>query len=75
MDENLSIDLSMDEALVFFEWLATRNEQAPHTDETAEHRVLWDIEAQLETKLPMLFAPNYSALLDDARRRLLTPDE
>ena len=70
MDDGVTIRLSMDEALVFFDWLATANEKDALDALPAEKRVLWDIEAMLEPQLPMLFDPNYSALVDVARREV-----
>lgn len=75
MDENIIITLTTEEALVFFEWLAALNAQDSIAVETAENRVLWDMEAQLETKLPMLFGPDYAGQLEAARRRVLKLDE
>ncbi|MDR6143790.1 hypothetical protein QE375_003344 [Microbacterium foliorum] len=53
MDEKISFSLSIGEALVLYEWLA-REEPSQHVS-GAEQRLLWDIEARLESELPMLF--------------------
>ena len=61
----ITIELSENEALVLFEWLQRFNSTAkPHIfEDQAEQRVLWNLEASLETSLPMLFSPDYSDLL------------
>lgn len=47
-DSEIQLDLSRDEALVFFEWLSrfNKDEDSKFADQ-AEQRVLWAIEAQL----------------------------
>lgn len=48
-NEVVTVTLSRDEALVFFEWLASRDdEQSPSDSVPAEEIVFWHIEAQLE---------------------------
>ncbi|WP_449407405.1 hypothetical protein [Microbacterium maritypicum] len=70
MDEEVTISLTMDEALVLFEWLATANEQESLTVDAAERRVLWDVESMLEPQLPMLLSRDYDAHVASARRAL-----
>lgn len=70
MDDDVTIRLSMDEALVFFDLLATANDKDLLSALPAEKRVLWDIEAMLEPQLPMLFDSDYSALVESARREV-----
>jgi hypothetical protein len=70
VDEDVTLRLTLSEALVLFEWLATLNEEDPSGIESAEARVRWDLEAQLETKLPMLFGPNYSDQVQQARTQV-----
>jgi hypothetical protein len=60
------------EALVLFDWLVTFDETdaAPPMD-SAERKALWRLEGKLEETLVEILSPDYKALLDDARKRLL----
>ncbi|WP_135453641.1 hypothetical protein [Mycobacterium sp. DL99] len=65
----VTIDLSSDEALVLFDWLARTSRAdrpAPFVDQ-AEQRVLWDMECLLERTLSAVFAGDYGSLLSAAR--------
>ncbi|WP_454041875.1 hypothetical protein [Cellulosimicrobium sp. Marseille-Q8652] len=66
-----TITLSSDHALVLFELLARLNTdgQVPFADQ-AEQRVLWDLEAQLESNLTAVVASNYHEQLTAARGRI-----
>jgi len=67
-DSKLEIQLTGDEALVFFEWISRFNERDDVTfAEQAEQRVLWDIQAMLEKVLVEPFDPNYDRLVSAAR--------
>lgn len=75
MDVNLSesvrIELSEDQALVLFDWLCRLNESsAASVADTAEQRVLWDIQSGLESALVAPLQTNYESLLAQARRRV-----
>ena len=65
MNEKIALSLSTSEALVLYEWLA-REEPSQHAS-GAEQRVLWDIEARLESALPMLFDADYQDQVTRAR--------
>ena len=65
----MTLSLTHDEALVLFEWLHSNEAKHEFADQ-AEHRVLWDLEAALERQIAVLFSPDYSRLLDEARSRL-----
>lgn len=65
MDRKVALSLSVSEALVLYEWLA--REEPSHHASGAEQRVLWDIEAQLESALPMLFDADYRDQVARAR--------
>ncbi|HMR05110.1 MAG TPA: hypothetical protein PKA88_05020 [Polyangiaceae bacterium] len=57
---SIAVELSTDQALVFFDWLSRFNaDAAPAFEDQAEQRVLWDIEAMLEKSLPQLFSNEY----------------
>jgi hypothetical protein len=69
--DGVSIELSHDEALVLFEWLAHRDEAGDlPLEDQAEQRVLWDIHAGLESTLEEPFRPDYAKLLAAARNRV-----
>lgn len=73
MDDDVTIHLSMNEALVFFDWLASANEHDSLRALPAENRVLWDLESQLEPKLPMVFDADYAEQVDKARYAIEHP--
>lgn len=75
MDDDVTIRLSMNEALVFFDWLASANERDALDALPAEHRVLWDLESQLEPKLPMVLDADYSEQVDKARYEIEHPSD
>lgn len=65
------LELSRNEAIVFFEWLSRFNEEeGHHFEDQAEQRVLWNIEAMLESSLAEPFDPEYGELLAKAREQL-----
>lgn len=70
--DKISFDLSKDEALVLFEFLARFNKEprANVFEDQAEERVLWHLEALLERQLLEPFDPSYAKLLQEARDRL-----
>jgi hypothetical protein len=56
----LKLELTSDEALVLFEWLARLDErEAFPCEDPAEERVLWTLHAQLEKLLAEPFQANY----------------
>jgi hypothetical protein len=64
--EKISLELSKNEALVFFQWLSNFNKKENVFFDQAEQRVLWDIEAMLESNLAEPFDSNYDILLAKA---------
>ena len=70
MSGAVTIELSGDEALVLFEWLAGL-EAAKVPIGEAEQTVLWRIEAALEKSLVEPFAKDYAELVEKARQRVL----
>lgn len=67
----VQIELSPDEALVFFDWLSRANgSEKLRFQHQAEQRVLWDIECDLESALAEPLLPNYPELLEAARERV-----
>lgn len=69
MSGDVAVRLSQDEALILFDWLTRFNVSESEFDDQAEQRVLWNLEAQLETLVPVL-APDYRVLLEQARGRV-----
>lgn len=63
------LELSHDEALVLFEWLARNDGTLPISD-AAEQDVLWRLEAQLEKTLVEPLTPDYTDSVRAARARI-----
>lgn len=71
----VNLQLSREEALVFFEWVSRFNKAADSKfEDQAEQRVLWDVEGMLESTLEEPFAPNYDDLLAQARAKVRDPE-
>jgi hypothetical protein len=68
--ERVNFALSSDEALVLYEWLTRFNEAEPEFAAQAEQRVLWNLEAALESTLAAPLSENYDVLLAAARGRV-----
>ena len=66
-----TITLSDEHMLVLFDMVSRLNadESVPFAD-SAEQRVLWDLEAELERSLLVVLSPDYGAQVDLARSRL-----
>ncbi|MDF3819145.1 hypothetical protein P3G55_04510 [Leptospira sp. 96542] len=73
-NENNSIlmKLSAEEALVLLEWLHKFNEleHLALFEDQAEERILFDLEAELETVISDTFSSNYQELLLMARQKI-----
>jgi hypothetical protein len=71
--DSVALTLNRHEALLLFEWLATLDSRdAGLSQDSAEQKVLWNIEGQLERLLVEPLAPNYRELLEDARKKVLS---
>ena len=68
--EDVNLPLTPDEALVLFEWLGNFNKGEHEFDDQAEQRVLWNLEAMLESELVEPFRPDYPELVAAARDRV-----
>jgi hypothetical protein len=68
--EAVTLPLTQDEALVLFEWLVNFNKREHDFEDQAEQRVLWDLEAMLESELVEPFSPDYRLLVTAARERV-----
>jgi hypothetical protein len=71
--QRVVVTLERDEALVLFDWLASRDahgggESKPNP---AEQQVLWKVEGQLEAALPDGLAADYRERVVRARRGLV----
>ncbi len=72
----MALELSKEQALVFYEWLSKFNgAEGRQFDDQAEERVLWDIEAMLESTLVEPFDPRYEELVANARQAVRDPAE
>lgn len=76
MADDISIGLSRDQALVLFEWLARTgaSDQPAEFEDQAEQRVLWDLEAVLESVFTEPLNADYRQRLDAARGRVRDPE-
>jgi hypothetical protein len=72
VDDEVSLALSRDQALVLLEWLArtATSGQPVSFEDQAEQRVLWDLESMLETALTEPLREDYRALVARARARI-----
>lgn len=67
-DNEVLVRLSKKQAIVLFEFLSRFTERnSLGIEDQAEERVLWDVCADLEKKLPEPLRRDYLALLSDAR--------
>ncbi|MEV0650631.1 hypothetical protein AB0I28_35800 [Phytomonospora sp. NPDC050363] len=74
MDDAITVRLSRDEALVLGEWLHRRMNGDDFRGDTVhpgERVALWNLAGGLEATTAEIFAPDYPALLDAARDRLV----
>lgn len=74
--DTVRLELGKQEALVLFEWLANADTaDATIFQHPAEEKVLWKLEAQLESTLAEPFAADYANLLAQARASVESGDE
>ncbi|MBA3391693.1 MAG: hypothetical protein H0T89_03565 [Deltaproteobacteria bacterium] len=67
----MTLELTDDQALVLFEWLARLDERdAFPCEDEAEEQVLWLLHGQLEKVLAEPFRANYRELVEMARIRV-----
>ncbi len=67
----VALQLSGDEALVLFEWLAQREQKRRDAPLTAEDIALGRVLGQLEKTLAQPFDANYAHLVEAARKRIV----
>ena len=76
MGEPVHLELTGDEALVLFEFLARfDDDDTLAIQDQAEERALWNLHCLLQKQLVEIFHPDYKALLAAARDRLRDPAE
>ena len=74
LQEEVTLRLSKNEALVLFELVSRFSEKKKLSiEDQAEERVLWDICCSLEATLPQPLSADYAAVL--AKARQLVRDE
>jgi hypothetical protein len=76
MAEDVTLRLSIDEAVVLFDWVRRFNSGGlGRFEDQAEQRVLWNLEASLEKALVEPFKPEFAEILRAARSRVRDPSE
>jgi len=76
MSQPIRLDLTADEALVLFEFLARFDgKETLSIEDQAEERALWNVHCLLQKQLVEIFAPNYNVLVKAARDQLRDPVE
>jgi hypothetical protein len=71
-DQRVTLELSADQALLLFDWLARTSDAGqpvPFVDQS-EQRVFWDMECMLERVMVEPFSADYAFLLEAARSRV-----
>lgn len=70
--DKVSIELTNEEALVFYDWLCRFNKSNNPGlfEDQSEERVLWDLEASLEKITSATFEKDYSVILEKAREKV-----
>ncbi len=71
-NKNIVIGFSEEEAIVLLEWLHKFNEEERPTliQDQSEERILFDLEAVLETVVSTTFDTNYQEALLKARQKI-----
>ena len=76
MEPSINLQLTEDQALIFFDWLVRVNQRGEvNVEDQAEERVLWDLESMLEKQLPVVLESDYDARLSAARDTLRDSNE
>ncbi len=68
---DLTFTLTADEALVFFDWLASENETESIAVDPAVRQAMWNVEAVLESVIPAVVARDYAEQVEAAKARLV----
>ncbi|TQL02731.1 hypothetical protein [Cellulomonas sp. SLBN-39] len=72
MDDDVSVSLKRDLALVLYDWLARTSAAGRPVEvaDQAEQRALWDLESALESILPETLQEGYAERVARARHRV-----
>lgn len=71
MDEDIPIRFSLDRMIVLYDLVSRLNEGNEFRfEDQSEQRVLWDLESELERKLPTVLSVDYRSQLRRARGRI-----
>ncbi len=71
--EEIVMKLKRKEALVFFEWLSSIDSlETSIIQHSAEEKVLWKLHGQLESALHEPFLPNYTQIIEEARKYVIS---
>ncbi|WP_412464449.1 hypothetical protein [Flavobacterium mekongense] len=72
MAEKVTIELTKDEALIFFDFLGRFNQKSDENifEHKAEQKVLSDLEVSLEKILVEPFLPNYKEIIKVSREKI-----
>ena len=71
MGQPVQLELTEDEALVLFEFLARFDDsEILSLVDQAEERALWNLHSLLQRQLVEIFDPNYETMVEAARARL-----
>jgi hypothetical protein len=71
----VQLELSREEAPVLFDWMSRFDERKDVVfEDSAEQRVLWDIECMLESALVEPLQPDYNELVARARATVRDAD-
>jgi len=75
--DEISLRLSREQAIVFFDWLSRNNDRGSHAVmvDQAEQRVLWDLESMLEEALAAVLSSDYADIVSSARSKVRDIDE
>ena len=70
--QRVTLELSADQALVLFDWLARTSDAGQPVSfvDQSEQRVFWDMECMLERVMVEPFSADYASLLEAARSRV-----
>ena len=72
-NETVALTVTKAEALILFELLADFHEEdSIQIEDQAERIALWKLSSLLEKSLVEIFSPNYTELLIEARRELIS---
>ena len=70
-EDQITITLKKDEALVLFEFVTKLTKEIHHKDNNSDTYALWALENSLEVELAEPFLPNYDKIITEAKKRLV----